>query len=62
MVLCWSAAASVHCRGVQGGFLMLSPLLMSISPEVLLHFQISLVQQYPLCLNGHDLEKSSAGV
>lgn len=62
MVLCWSAAASVQCRGVQGDFLMLSPLLMSISPEVLLHFQTSLVQQYPLCLNGHDSEKSSAGV
>lgn len=49
-------------RGIQGGFLMLSPLLMSISPEVLLHFQTSLVQQYQLCLNGHDSEKSSAGV
>lgn len=38
---------------------MLSPPLMSISPKVLLHFQTSLVQHYPLCLNDHDSEKNA---
>lgn len=42
---------------------MLSPPLMPISPKVLLHFQTSLVQHYPLCLNDHDSEKTqSCGV
>lgn len=43
--------------GIQRSFLMLLPPLISISPKVLLHFQTSLVQKYPLCLNGHDSGK-----
>lgn len=55
---CWQCCV----RGDTGRLSDAFTCLMSISPKVLLHFQTPLVQQYPLCLNGHDSKKTSRAV